>query len=113
MTTLSQAVSAFTADLEAHGTDEETLILTWSEFGRRVAENSSGGTDHGMAAPLFVGGKIKGGIYGEPPDLKSLDDGNLKFAVDFRSVYATVLEQWLGADSTAVLGQTFSQIPLL
>lgn len=114
MTTLSQAVSAFSSDLEAHGTDEETLILTWSEFGRRVAENSSGGTDHGMAAPLFIlGGKVKGGIYGEPPNLQDLDDGNLKFAVDFRSVYATVLQQWLEADPNAVLGQTFSQIPLL
>lgn len=114
MTTLSQAVGAFVNDLEANGTDGDTLILTWSEFGRRVAENSSGGTDHGTAAPLFVaGGSVKGGVYGEPPDLTNLDDGNLKFAVDFRSVYATVLEQWLQADSTAVLGQKFGQIPLL
>ncbi len=114
MSTLSEGVSAFVTDLEAHGTDGDTLILTWSEFGRRVAENSSGGTDHGTAAPLFVlGGSVKGGVYGEPPSLTNLDNGNLKFAVDFRSVYASVLEQWLQADSTAVLGQSFSQIPLL
>ncbi len=114
MQTLSQAVGAFVSDLEAKGTDGDTLILTWSEFGRRVAENSSGGTDHGTAAPLFVlGGGVKGGVYGEPPNLTDLDYGNLKFAVDYRSVYATVLERWLEADSTAVLGQTFNQLPLL
>lgn len=114
MQSLSQAVGAFVSDLEAHGTDGDTLVLTWSEFGRRVAENSSGGTDHGTAAPLFVlGGGVKGGVYGEPPNLTDLDYGNLKFAVDYRSVYATVLERWLEADSTAVLGQTFTQLPLL
>jgi uncharacterized protein (DUF1501 family) len=85
--------------------------MTWSEFGRRVHENGSRGTDHGTAAPLFVLGKpVLGGVYGEPPDLSSasLDhNGNLVNTVDFRSIYATVLD-WLGAPSASVLGQSFS-----
>lgn len=112
--TLSSALGAFYGDLVANGKADEVLVVTWSEFGRRVAENASGGTDHGTAAPLFVlGGRIKGGVYGEVPDLRNLDNGNLKFGVDFRSVYASLLDQWLEADSTAVLGQKFNQIPLL
>ena len=114
LATLSGALGAFYADLAAQGKAEDVLVVTWSEFGRRVAENASGGTDHGTAAPLFVlGGAVKGGLYGEPPDLHQLDDGNLTFAVDFRGVYASVLEQWLQADADAVLGQKFDQIPLL
>ncbi|HET7038117.1 MAG TPA: DUF1501 domain-containing protein [Thermomicrobiaceae bacterium] len=112
--TLSSALGAFYADLAAKGKEGDVMVVTWSEFGRRVAENTSGGTDHGTAAPLFVlGGAVKGGLYGQPPDLQHLDDGNLRFAVDFRSVYASVLEQWLQADASAVLGQKFDQIPLL
>ncbi len=79
--------------------------MTWSEFGRRAAENANRGTDHGTAAPLFVVGKgVKGGIYGDPPDLANLDNGNLRFRTDFRSVYATVLDGWLQADASAILG---------
>ncbi len=83
--------------------------MTWSEFGRRVKENASGGTDHGTAAPLFVlGNAVQGGIYGEPPDLADLDSaGNLVHTVDFRWVYQTVLERWLGAPATAILGQDY------
>lgn len=112
--TLGDAVAAFYADLQAKGHAQNTLVMTWSEFGRRVKENASHGTDHGTAAPLFVVGPgVKSGIYGEPPDLKNLDEnGNLKFAVDFRSVYATVLAGWLEADPQAVLGQSFPQLPL-
>jgi uncharacterized protein (DUF1501 family) len=85
--------------------------MTWSEFGRRAPENASGGTDHGTAAPLFVvGNGVKGGLFGGPPDLGNLDEGNLRFATDFRSVYATVLENWLQADSSAILGQKFTKI---
>jgi uncharacterized protein (DUF1501 family) len=114
LATLSGALGAFNADLKASGKLDQTLVLTWSEFGRRVAENASGGTDHGTAAPLFVmGGKVKRGIFGDPPDLKNLDSGNLTFGTDFRSVYASVLEQWLQADSAAVLGQKFTEIPLI
>lgn len=112
--TLSTSLAAFYGDLAAQGKADQALVLTWSEFGRRLAENASGGTDHGTAAPIFIlGGKVKGGWYGEPPDLKNLDNGNLKFAVDFRSVYATVLEQWLQADSNAVLGARFNTLPLV
>ncbi|MBX6772615.1 MAG: DUF1501 domain-containing protein [Chloroflexi bacterium] len=112
--TLADAVSAFFTDLRAHGKAENVLLMTWSEFGRRAAENASGGTDHGTAAPLFlIGPAVKKGIHGDPPDLARLDNGNLRFQTDFRSVYATVLERWLEADSTAILGQRFAPIPLL
>jgi len=112
--TLSTSVAAFYNDLAAQGKSDDVLVVTWSEFGRRVAENTSQGTDHGSAAPMFVlGGKVKGGMLGEPPDLTNLDDGNLKFAVDFRSVYASVLQEWLEVDSKSLLGQQFPTLPLL
>jgi len=83
--------------------------MTWSEFGRRVEENGSLGTDHGTAAPMFVlGNAVNKGIFGEPSSLSDLDNnGNLKYTVDFRSVYATVLDRWMGASSTNVLGGSF------
>ena len=85
--------------------------MTWSEFGRRVKENAQQGTDHGSAGPLFLlGGQVKGGFYGAPPSLTNLDDGNLRFTTDFRSVYATVLETWLGASSDDVLGKRFDKL---
>jgi uncharacterized protein (DUF1501 family) len=90
------------------------MIMTWSEFGRRVAENAQNGTDHGAAGVMFLlGGGIKGGIYGDPPSLTDLDNGNLRYTVDFRSVYATVLERWLQAPADAILGQRFDQLNLL
>ncbi len=109
MTTLAGGLSAFYSDLMAHGKADNVIVLTWSEFGRRVEENGSQGTDHGTAAPLFVLGKgINRGIFGEPPSLSSLDNnGNLKYTVDFRSVYATVLDRWMGASSQQVLGGSF------
>ncbi len=107
--TLAEGLAAFYNDLAAHGKADDVVIMTWSEFGRRVHENGSAGTDHGAAAPLFVmGNAVAGGIYGEPPDLGHLDQtGNLKFAIDFRQVYATVLDRWLGAPSQAILGRSF------
>jgi uncharacterized protein (DUF1501 family) len=107
--TLAEGVAAFYADLAAHGKADDVVIMTWSEFGRRVHENGNNGTDHGTAAPLFVlGNAVTGGIYGEPPDLGNLDSvGNLKFTIDFRQVYATVLDRWLGAPSQAILGGSF------
>lgn len=112
--TLADGIAAFQADLVAHGKADDVITMTWSEFGRRVGENASGGTDHGTAAPLFVSGSgVKGGLVGDAPNLGSLDNGNLPFATDFRSIYATVLENWLQADSTAILGQQFSKIPFL
>jgi uncharacterized protein (DUF1501 family) len=109
MKTLADGLSAFYTDLINHGKADNVVIMTWSEFGRRVEENGSQGTDHGTAAPMFVlGNPISKGIYGEPPSLTSLDSaGNLKYTVDFRSVYTTVLDRWLGASSKEVLGGSF------
>jgi uncharacterized protein (DUF1501 family) len=76
-----------------------------------VAENSSGGTDHGAAAPVIVmGGKVKGGLHGTMPSLTDLDDGDLKYTTDFRRVYATLLDKWLNADSAKVLGARFETV---
>jgi uncharacterized protein (DUF1501 family) len=111
LTQLSDALSAFWSDLVGHGHENDVLIMTWSEFGRRVRENANAGTDHGSAAPLFVlGGQVKGGFYGDPVSLTNLDDGNLRFTTDFRSVYATVLEKWLGASSADVLGKKYDTL---
>lgn len=105
---LGDALNAFTTDLEAQGLDKDVLTMTWSEFGRRVQQNASNGTDHGTAAPLFlVGSDVKGGLYGDVPDLANLDDGNLRHSIDFRSIYATVIERWLQADSKAILGGAY------
>ena len=110
----ADGISAFYADLAAHGNDNRVLTMTFSEFGRRVAENGSRGTDHGSAAPVFViGGGVKGGLYGQHPSLDALDNGNLTFTTDFRSVYATVLEKWLKRPSSGVIGGSFAQLPLL
>jgi len=112
--TLADGITAFQSDLASHGKADDVLIMTWSEFGRRAAENASAGTDHGTAAPLFVvGSGVKKGIYGDPPSLSNLDNGNLRFATDFRSIYATVLDGWLQADSATILGQTFSKVPFI
>lgn len=112
---LNDGVAALYADLDAHGKTDQVLIYTWSEFGRRVRENASGGTDHGTAAPLFViGGKVKGGIYGDDPILSNLDtDGDLVYGIDYRSVYATFLQNWLGADPKPVLGGTYETVPFV
>jgi len=110
-----QAVSAFFQDLDAHGKADNVLLATWSEFGRRPKENASGGTDHGAASPvLLIGSPVKGGLYGESPNLGALDStGNLKYTVDFRSVYQEILSSHLGADSKGVLGDTFDRIPFV
>ncbi|WP_069801390.1 DUF1501 domain-containing protein [Thermogemmatispora onikobensis] len=107
--TLSDGLYAFYTDLALHGKADQVVVMTWSEFGRRVEENGSLGTDHGTAAPMFiVGSAVNRGIFGEPPSLTNLDDnGNLKYTVDFRSVYATVLERWMGASARTVLGGSF------
>jgi len=107
----SDAIGAFYNDLAAHGNEGRVLTLTFSEFGRRVGENASRGTDHGEASPLFmVGGGVKGGIYGSYPDFSRLNMGNLGFTTDFRSVYATVLERWLGRPAAPILSGNFSPI---
>ncbi len=111
---LGEALGAFAADLKGQGNWERVMVLTFSEFGRRVAENGSAGTDHGAAAPMFaMGGKVKPGLFGQYPSLTQLDKGDLIHNVDFRSVYATVLERWLGCNSQAVLGRRFAQVPFI
>jgi uncharacterized protein (DUF1501 family) len=108
---LADSLAAFQSDLEAHGQADSVLTMMFSEFGRRVKENGSQGTDHGAAGPMFVLGKaVKGGLYGEHPDLQHLDEGDLAYKVDFRSVYATVIDDWLGASSKDVLGGSFDRL---
>jgi uncharacterized protein (DUF1501 family) len=110
---LAGAVSAFYRDLADRGHGERVCVMTFSEFGRRAKENGSKGTDHGSAAPmLLVGGKVKPGAIGEHPSLAELDDGNLKFATDFRRVYAGVLKDWLGLDPAPVVGEKFPPLAL-
>jgi len=109
--TLSDAVSAFYRDLTERGHGERVCIMTFSEFGRRGYENGSKGTDHGSAAPLFlVGGKVKAGILGDHPSLTKMETGNLIHAIDFRRVYAAVLDRWLGIDAKTVLGAKYEPI---
>ena len=111
LTELSSAISAFIGDLKGHGLADRVLVATFSEFGRRVAENGSLGTDHGAAAPMFViSPKCKGGVIGAHPSLTDLDDGDLKFHTDFRSVYATLLDRWVGINSEPVLGGAFRPV---
>jgi uncharacterized protein (DUF1501 family) len=115
MAYLDSAVNAFYQDLSAHGVADRVLMATWSEFGRRPRENASGGTDHGAAAPLLLlGDPVKGGIYGQPPSLTELDaTGNLKYTVDFRSVYQEILGGHLGADPREILGGGFERLGLI
>jgi uncharacterized protein (DUF1501 family) len=115
LASVSDSVSAFFADLDARGLSGDVLLMTWSEFGRRVADNASNGTDHGTAAPHFVvGDAVRKGIYGNPPNLASLDpSGNLVFQNDFRAYYGTILTDWLGADSAAILGPGWPNLGFL
>jgi uncharacterized protein (DUF1501 family) len=111
---LGRSLVAFVDDLKRAGVDERVLVLVFSEFGRRLAENTSGGTDHGTAAPVFlVGSKVKSGLHGSHPNLHDLADGDPKHAIDFRRIYATLLDEWLHARSEHVLGSRFSPLPLI
>ncbi len=108
---LSDTLAAFQQDLAQMGQDDNVLTLAFSEFGRRVHENANQGTDHGTASEMFVVGKpVKGGLYGAYPSLTNLDQGDLKFTTDFRAVYGTVIDRWLGANSALVLGQQFEDL---
>jgi uncharacterized protein (DUF1501 family) len=108
---LSGAVTAFYKDLAARGQADRICLMTFSEFGRRARENGSKGTDHGSGAPMFlVGGKVKAGAVGKHPSLTELEMGNLKHAIDFRQVYAAVLDQWLGVNSQEVLGPGYTPV---
>jgi uncharacterized protein (DUF1501 family) len=111
---VASAVAAFHKDLDAKGLGRKVTVMCFSEFGRRVKENASRGTDHGAAGPMFVsGGGVKGGLFGAYPSLADLDDGDLKFTTDFRRVYATVLERCLNADSNVVLGGKFERLAFM
>lgn len=97
----ADAVRGFMDDLERIGRADQVAVMIFTEFGRRVEENGSLGTDHGTATPMFIVGKgVKGGFYGSHPSLTDLDDGNMKMTTDFRSVYATMIKEWLGYDET-------------
>ncbi|MEX0939534.1 MAG: DUF1501 domain-containing protein [Pirellulales bacterium] len=109
----SDAVSAFISDIAQHGHGQRVLVMSFSEFGRRVKENASEGTDHGAAAPMFVaGGRVQAGLVGRQPSLTELDDGDVKSHTDFRQVYATVLEDWLAWQSAPILGDQYEKLPL-
>ncbi|REK17449.1 MAG: DUF1501 domain-containing protein [Planctomycetota bacterium] len=106
----SAATKAFLDDMKAAGLDDRVVLMAFSEFGRRVAENDSQGTDHGTAGPVFLAGApVAGGLVGSAPDLTQLEDGDLKMQIDFRQVYAALLDDWLEIDSRAVLGQSFEK----
>lgn len=110
----SASTAAFLADLRRQKAADRVTVLAFSEFGRRVAENGSKGTDHGAAAPLFViGDSIKGGLHGQPPDLSDLVDGDVRHKIDFRQVYASLLDRWLGTPSTPILGPGYAPLGII
>ncbi|MFP6616605.1 MAG: DUF1501 domain-containing protein, partial [Candidatus Hydrogenedentota bacterium] len=106
------AVHAFINDLNRIGRADDVSLLIFTEFGRRVQENASKGTDHGVASPMFiVGNDVKGGFYGDHPSLTDLDEGDLKMTTDFRSVYATMTKEWMGFEDTqSILRQDFETL---
>lgn len=108
---LDDALKSFFTDLKQQGNDDRVTLMTFSEFGRRVGENASAGTDHGKGSCLFVAGKpVKGGLYGEYPSLTDLDKGDLKYKVDFRSVYTTVIGDWMAGSAKSVVGGDFDKL---
>jgi uncharacterized protein (DUF1501 family) len=114
MKQLAEGLGAFWTDLKNQKNADRVLVMTFSEFGRRVVQNASNGTDHGAAAPMFVmGSAIRQGLVGRHPSLADLDQGDLKYLVDFRSVYATILQNWLETPSKPILGDQFPLLPLV
>lgn len=116
LTELGDSVKAFHDDVKAQGNASRVLLMTFSEFGRRVAENANSGTDHGAAGPMFVvGEKVKAGLLGKAPSLapEALFQGDLRYSTDFRSVYAGVLEQWLKTKSDSILGRKFEPLRIV
>ena len=106
-------MEVFINDLQKNNTFDDVLILTFSEFGRRVKQNESNGTDHGTANNVFVMGNNlkKQGLYNKLPNLGDLDkNGNLKYEIDFREIYATILDKWLEVDDVAILNKSFSKL---
>ena len=105
LATYAEAMNAFIKNLKALNKWDDTLVFTFSEFGRRVEENASAGTDHGTAGNVFLFGKNlkKKGIINQAPNLENLDNGDLKYSVDFRSIYKNILENWLNADANKII----------
>ena len=111
---MSVSIGAFMDDLKRENLISRVLLMTFSEFGRTLSENGRRGTDHGAAAPVFlVGGRVKGELFGKHPSLTDLDQDALKFQVDYRNLYATVLQSWLGLDARPVLGATYEPIDVI
>lgn len=109
----SEALKAFLNDLKAAKLDDRVVVLAFSEFGRRAAENDSAGTDHGSSGPLFLAGSpVRGGLIGDTPDMSDLVDGDLKSLIDFRQVYATLLSKWLDVPSKKILRHDFETVRL-
>ncbi|GMV26485.1 MAG: hypothetical protein AMXMBFR58_25160 [Phycisphaerae bacterium] len=108
------AVKAFQDELKAQGNEGRVLTMAFSEFGRRVGQNASGGTDHGTAAPMFLfGTMVKPGVHGDHPSLQDLDDGDLRYRIDFRNVYASVLDDWMKASSREILEGTYKGLAVI
>jgi uncharacterized protein (DUF1501 family) len=111
---LSNAVKAFMDDLKSSGLSDRVLLMAFSEFGRRVAENGSLGTDHGTAGPVFLAGEaIKPGLVGATPSLSDLQNGDVKMSLDFRCLYTTLLNNWLAVPTSDDLAKNFPALPLL
>jgi uncharacterized protein (DUF1501 family) len=111
---LAGALAAFRKDLAEHRMVDKVVVMVFSEFGRRVDENASGGTDHGAASNLFlVGSQVRGGLVGRYPSLAELGEGDLVYNTDFRSVYATLLDRWLGCPAEKALGQKYPTLDLI
>jgi uncharacterized protein (DUF1501 family) len=111
---LSEALRRFQENLDASGLADRVLVLCFSEFGRRVHENASGGTDHGTAGPVFLIGKhVRAGLVGTTPSLLDIEDGDLKMAVDFRRIYAAALQDWLALPVAGALGGRFDPLPVI
>lgn len=112
---LAETVKVFMDDLKKNSKADDVLLMTFSEFGRRVSENASGGTDHGTANQIFLFGNNlkKKGIYNEAPNLADLDEGDLKYTIDFRNVYATILKKWLNTDEQPILGEKLEYLSFI
>jgi uncharacterized protein (DUF1501 family) len=109
----SDSIHGFIEDMNRIGRGDDVAMMVFTEFGRRVAENASGGTDHGTATPVYViGNKVKGGQYGKPVSLTELDDGNLIYTTDYRQVYASMIGEWMGVDASTVLKGNFKPLGL-
>ncbi|MEO7264018.1 MAG: DUF1501 domain-containing protein [Ferruginibacter sp.] len=114
-TELNDAIKAFTTDMKSNNRFQDVLMMTFSEFGRRVSQNASNGTDHGTANNMFFisGGLKEKGILNAMPDLSDLNDGDLKHTIDFKNVYATVLNKWLGSDDKSILGKGYDYLKFI